>query len=69
MQKPIQYENTIEYTKVLEMGISYEEYRRAVLRGGITVVRRGRKDTPSLIDANSRYILNRDKLNQNQVSL
>lgn len=49
--------NTIEYKEVLAMGISHNEYKRAVNRGEIIVIRRGSMGTPTLIDSNSRYLL------------
>lgn len=49
--------NTIEYQEVLAMGISHNEYKRAVIRGEITVIRRGSMGIPTLIDSNSRYFL------------
>lgn len=39
------------------MGISHNEYKRAVIRGEITVIRQGSIGTPTLIDSNSQYLL------------
>lgn len=69
MDKSIQSQNTIEYREVLAMGITHAEYRNAVISGKINLVRRGGRGVPSLIEANSKYLLHQGKQNQNTVSL
>ena len=58
--------NTLELKEVLAKGITYEQYRKAVLRGQIIVLRKGIFGTSTLVDANSPYLLSRDRLNQSK---
>ena len=46
---------------ITETGIPYEQIKKAIVRGQITVIRKGCKGQPTLLDANSPYLARLNK--------
>lgn len=55
--------------EILNKNITYRQYKQAVHRGQITVVKKGYGKSPTLVDAGSPYFMRQDKPNPSTASL